>query len=126
VDVAYDPVGGSLNEAALRSMAWGGRLLVIGFASGTIAQPPLNLALLKGCDILGVFYGAFMEREPKRHAALLQELLGWVSQGWLRPAITGRLPLAQAALALRQLADRQAQGKTVLITERGRAGGLAG
>ncbi|MGE0330243.1 MAG: NADPH:quinone oxidoreductase family protein [Ramlibacter sp.] len=126
VDVTYDPVGGSLTEAALRSMAWGGRLLVIGFASGTIAQPPLNLALLKGCDILGVFYGAFMEREPQRHAGLLRELLGWVGQGWLRPAITGRLPLAQAAQALRQLADRQAQGKTVLITERGRAGGLAG
>jgi NADPH2:quinone reductase len=120
VDVAYDPVGGSLTEATLRSMAWGGRLLVIGFASGTIAQPPLNLALLKGCNILGVFYGAFMEREPHRHAALLQELMAWVGQGRLRPAITERLPLAQAAIALRRLADRQALGKTVLITERGR------
>lgn len=125
VDVAYDPVGGSLTEAALRSMAWGGRLLVIGFASGTIAQPPLNLALLKGCDIRGVFFGAFMEREPQRHAALMQELLGWVAQGWLRPALSERLPLAAAAQALRRLADRQAQGKTVLITERGRAAGLA-
>lgn len=120
VDVAYDPVGGSLTEAALRSMAWGGRLLVIGFASGTIPQPPLNLALLKGCAILGVFYGAFMEREPQRNAALLQELLAWVGQGRLRPAITDRLPLEQAALALRRLTDRQALGKTVLITERGR------
>lgn len=124
VDVAYDPVGGNLTEAALRSMAWGGRLLVIGFASGTIPQPPLNLALLKGCDILGVFYGAFMEREPQRNAALLQELLGWVGQGRLRPAITERLPLAQAATALRRLADRKALGKTVLITERGRTAAL--
>ncbi|WP_439588948.1 NADPH:quinone oxidoreductase family protein [Hydrogenophaga sp.] len=120
VDVAYDPVGGELTEVALRSMAWGGRLLVIGFASGTIAQPPLNLALLKGCDIVGVFFGAFMEREPQRHALLLQELLEMVAQGRLQPAITQRLPLEQAAMALRQLADRQALGKTVLTTSRGR------
>jgi NADPH2:quinone reductase len=121
VDVAYDPVGGELTEVALRSMAWGGRLLVIGFASGTIAQPPLNLALLKGCDIVGVFFGAFMEREPQRHALLLQELLEAVAQGRLQPAITQRLPLEQAAMALRQLADRRALGKTVLTTARGRA-----
>ncbi len=120
VDVAYDPVGGSLTETALRSMAWGGRLLVIGFASGTISQPPLNLALLKGCDIQGVFYGAFLEREPQRNAALLQELLAWVGERRLRPAITERLPLEQAGIALRRLADRQAQGKTVLLTELGR------
>lgn len=121
VDVAYDPVGGELTEVALRAMAWGGRLLVIGFASGTIAQPPLNLALLKGCAIVGVFFGAFMEREPQRHAQLLQELLEAVAQGRLRPAIMQRLPLEQAAQALRQLADRQALGKTVLTTARGRA-----
>lgn len=121
VDVAYDPVGGELTEVALRAMTWGGRLLVIGFASGTIAQPPLNLALLKGCDIVGVFYGAFMEREPQRHALLLAELLDAVAQSRLRPAITQRLPLEQAALALRQLADRKTLGKTVLTTARGRA-----
>lgn len=121
VDAAYDPVGGELTEVALRAMAWGGRLLVIGFASGTIAQLPLNLALLKGCDIVGVFFGAFMEREPQRHALLLQELLEAVAQGRLQPAITQRLPLEQAATALRQLADRQARGKTVLTTARGRA-----
>lgn len=121
LDVVYDPVGGALTEAALRAMAWGGRLLVIGFASGTIPQPPLNLTLLKGCAIVGVFYGAFMEREPARNAALMQQLLAWVGEGRLQPAITTRLPLADAATALRALADRRALGKTVLLTSLGAA-----
>lgn len=121
VDVAYDPVGGDLTEATLRSMAWRGRLLVIGFASGDIPRPPLNLPLLKGCSVVGVFYGAFMEREPQLHAAGLQELLRWLAEGRIRPAITALLPIERAPEALRQVADRRALGKIVLTTAVGRA-----
>jgi NADPH2:quinone reductase len=117
VDVVYDPVGGSYTEPALRGMAWNGRYLVIGFTSGDIPRPPLNLALLKGCSIIGVFYGGFSEAEPERYQELMRELLGWLAEGRIRPAITARYPLEEAARALRMVADRRATGKIMLYTE---------
>lgn len=126
VDVVYDPVGGELTEAALRGLAWGGRHLVIGFTSGDIPRPPLNLALLKGASIVGVFYGAFTEQEPARCQALMDELFGWVASGRVRPVITRHLPLEAAAQALREVADRRVRGKIVLTTAAGRAAGLPG
>lgn len=120
VDVVYDPVGGAFTEPALRSMAWNGRYLVIGFTSGEIPRPPLNLALLKGCSIVGVFYGGFAQAQPERYDALMQELLGWLAAGRIAPRITGRYPLEEAAKALRLMADRQATGKIILTTALGR------
>lgn len=124
VDVVYDPVGGDYTEAALRSMAWEGRLLVIGFTTGTIPRPALNLTLLKGCSIVGVFYGAFSEREPARYDALMQELLGWLREGRIRPIISAHMPIEQATQALEILGRREVKGKIVLTTALGREGGL--
>lgn len=120
VDVVYDPVGGSYTEPALRSMAWRGRYLVIGFTAGEIPRPALNLVLLKGCSIVGVFYGGFAQAEPVRYQAFMDELVGWLAQGRIRPAITARYPLEQAAQALRVVADRKATGKIMLSTALGR------
>ena len=114
VDVVYDPVGGPYSEAALRSMAWGGRFLVIGFASGDIPRIPLNLPLLKGCSVVGVFWGAFASKEPERHRQSLRELVGWWEQGRLRPHVSSTYPLDRAAEAIRELADRKAKGKVVV------------
>jgi NADPH:quinone reductase len=119
VDVVYDPVGGDYAEPALRGMAWGGRYLVIGFTAG-IPKLPLNLPLLKGCSIVGVFYGAFARKFPQRYAQLRSELVGWLAEGRIRPAITARYPLEQAAEALRVVAAREAIGKIVLTTALGR------
>ena len=116
VDVVYDPVGGDLSEPALRSMAWRGRFLVVGFAAGTIPSLPLNLTLLKGCSIVGVCWGAFVRSEPERNAADLRELVGWLQQGKLRPRISGVYPLERCAEALLQVMDRKATGKFVLTT----------
>ena len=123
VDVVYDPVGGRHSEPALRGMAWRGRYLVIGFATGEIPKPPLNLALLKGCSIVGVFYGAFVKAEPQRYRELRSELVGWLADGKIRPAITARYPLERAAQALRVVADGRAMGKIVVTTAAGRAAG---
>jgi len=120
VDVVYDPVGGAYTEPALRSMAWGGRLLVIGFTTGDIPRPALNLPLLKGCSIVGVFYGGFAEHEPQRHRALLAELMQWLAQGRIKPAITSRRPIEEATEALKDVAARRALGKIVLTTALGR------
>ena len=98
-----------------------GRYLVIGFTTGEIPRPPLNLALLKGCAIVGVFYGGFAQAEPKRYDELMQELLGWLAEGRIQPVITGRYPLERAAEALRLVADRRATGKIMLTTALGRA-----
>jgi NADPH2:quinone reductase len=114
VDVVYDPVGGPYTEQALRSMAWGGRLLVVGFAAGEIPRIPTNLALLKGCAILGVFFGEFTKRDPPRHAESLRRLGEWYRDGKLRPHVAERLPLERAAEALRMMAERQVRGKLVL------------
>jgi NADPH2:quinone reductase len=122
VDVVYDPVGGGYAQAALRSLAWKGRHLVIGFTSGEIPQLPANMALIKGSSIVGVFYGQFRQKEPARAAELLDELAGWLAEGRIRPAITSKRPLEDAREALREMADRKVLGKIVLTTELGRAG----
>ncbi len=114
-DVIYDPVGGSLAEAALRGTAWQGRYLVIGFASGEIPKIPLNLVLLKGCQIVGVFWGSFAMREPAKNRAHAEQLFAWVAEGKLRPAIDVTLPFTQAADALHRIEKRQVKGKIVLV-----------
>jgi NADPH2:quinone reductase len=113
-DVVYDPVGGGHSEPALRATAWEGRFLVIGFAAGEIPAIPLNLTLLKGCDIVGVFWGAFVGREPERHLRNVEELIGWWRAGKLRPHVSSTYPLDRAAEAIKELADRKAKGKVVV------------
>lgn len=115
VDVVYDPVGGAYTEAAVRSMAWKGRLLVIGFAAGEIPKIALNLTLLKGCSIVGVFYGAFVQAEPQRCAANLKEMLRMVEARELRPTVTEHYPLADAPKVLRAFQERRIIGKVVLV-----------
>jgi NADPH2:quinone reductase len=114
-DVLYDPVGGDYAEPALRAMNWGGRYLVIGFAAGEIPRVPLNLALLKGSTIVGVFWGAFVARDPKRGLAELGEITRWIGDGRLKPHISARIPLTRAGEAIRMLMDRKAEGKVVVI-----------
>lgn len=121
VDVVYDPVGGQYSEPALRSMAWRGRFLVIGFTAGEIPKLPLNLTLLKGCSIVGVFYGASTQQEPERHQANLAELLELFRSGRVRPYVSATYPLERATEALQVIARREATGKIVLVTEAGRA-----
>jgi len=116
VDVVYDPVGGDYSELALRGMAWGGRFLVVGFAAGKIPSIPLNLTLLKGCAIVGVFWGAFTRNEPRRNEENLQELLAWFKAGKVRPHISASYPLERAADALHDVMDRKVKGKVVLTT----------
>jgi NADPH2:quinone reductase len=113
-DVIYDPVGGSYAEAALRSIAWQGRYLVIGFAAGEIPKLPLNLVLLKGCDLLGVFWGSWIERDPDGHRANCEQLLAWVVDGKLSSHVHAVYPLDQAAVALKAIAARQVMGKVIL------------
>lgn len=115
VDVIYDPVGDRLAEPAFRSIAWNGRYLVIGFAGGEIPKLPLNLPLIKGASIVGVFWGAFTAHEPEVHAANMRELVGWLSEGRLKPHVGARLPLAEGGRAIRMLMDRQAMGKVILL-----------
>ncbi|HAS09506.1 MAG TPA: NADPH:quinone oxidoreductase [Acidimicrobiaceae bacterium] len=114
VDVCYDPVGGDLSEPALRSMAWDGRFLVVGFAAGDIPKVPLNLPLLKGCSVVGVFWGAFTGKEPERNKANIAELLGWLAEGKLDPHVSATYPLDQAVQAINDLAERRATGKVVV------------
>jgi NADPH:quinone reductase len=114
VDVCYDPVGGDLSEPALRSMAWDGRFLVVGFAAGDIPKVPLNLPLLKGCSVVGVFWGAFTGREPERNAANIATLLGWLADGSLQPHVSATYPLERATEAIAELAERRATGKVVV------------
>lgn len=114
VDVVYDPVGGDLSEQALRATAWEGRFLVIGFAAGDIPKIPLNLVMLKGCDIRGVFWGAALERDPAGHRANMTELLDWVRAGRLKPHIHAVYPLAEIATALEEIAERRVQGKVIV------------
>ncbi|MEO2166839.1 MAG: NADPH:quinone oxidoreductase family protein, partial [bacterium] len=114
-DVLYDPVGGDYSESALRAMAWEGRFLVIGFAAGDIPRLPLNIVLLKSCDIVGVFWGAFVGREPKAHAANVAELLSWYDEGRIKPHISASYPLEEVATALRDLSERRVKGKVVIV-----------
>jgi len=118
-DLVYDPVGGPYSEPALRSTAWEGRFLVIGFAAGDIPAIPLNLALLKGCQIVGVFWGAFVGREPDRHRRNVEELVDWWRTGRLRPHVSSTYPLERAGEALRELVDRKAKGKVVVTVGHG-------
>ncbi len=113
-DAIFDPVGGPYTEPALRSIAWRGRLLVVGFAAGEIPRIPLNLPLLKGCSVVGVFWGDFTRREPERFVDQMRQLGVWYAHGRIRPHIAARYPLDRAAEALRLLADRKAAGKVVL------------
>jgi NADPH2:quinone reductase len=115
VDVIVDPVGGPFTEPALRSIAWRGRLLVIGFAAGEIAKIPLNLVLLKGCAIVGVFWGDFLRREPDGFAASVAQLGKWHAEGKLKPHISATFPLEQAADAITAMAERKAIGKIVVL-----------
>jgi len=116
VDVIYDPVGGAYTESAFRSLAWRGRLLVVGFAAGEIPKLPLNLPLLKGASAVGVFWGDFARREPQAFADSVRQLGRWYSEGRLRPHVSQTLPLEKAADALKLLASREAKGKIVLTT----------
>ncbi len=118
VDVVYDPVGGALTEAAVRGLAWGGRLLVIGFAAGEIPKLPLNLLLLREGEAKGVFWGTWTAREPAAHAAAVARLFAWVASGDLKPHVSGAYPLERTSEALAEVMNRRAQGKVVLVPAR--------
>lgn len=113
-DVIYDPVGGAYTEAALRAIAWQGRLLVVGFAAGDIPKLPLNLVLLKGCDVLGVFWGSWIQRNPAGHRANTEQLMHWCLEGKLSSHVHAVYPLTEAAAALKAIAARQVMGKVIL------------
>ena len=114
VDVIYDPVGGPYAEPAVRSMAWNGRYLVIGFAAGEIPKLPLNLVLLKNCDIRGVAWGAWVQREPQAQRELMKDIVNWAAAGKLSAHVHAVYPLADIAAALKAIADRKVMGKIVL------------
>lgn len=114
-DVIFDPVGGDLTEAAFRSMAWQGRHLIIGFADGSIPKLPLNLPLLKGAALVGVFWGEFARRQPSENAQNMQQLAQWVSAGQLTPLISAQYPLEQTPAALTALLRREVLGKVVVV-----------
>jgi len=114
-DVVYDPVGGDFAEPVFRSIAWRGRYLVIGFAAGPIPALPLNLTLLKGASLVGVFWGDFSRREPQASAAMMQELVQWYGQGKIKPVIDRTMPMAELPAAYARMASRQVRGKLVLI-----------
>ena len=113
-DVVYDPVGGDLAEPVFRSIAWRGRYLVVGFAQGAIPALPLNLTLLKGASIVGVFWGDFARREPEAHAQALAELARWYAEGKVKPIIDRRLPMAELAAAYARIGSRKVRGKLVM------------
>ena len=113
-DVVYDPVGGDLAEPAFRSIAWRGRYLVIGFAQGAIPALPLNLALLKGASLVGVFWGDFARREPAKNGAALAELVRWYGEGRIKPVIEERVPMRALRDAYARMGSRQVRGKLVL------------
>ena len=116
VDVVYDPVGGAYTEPALREMAWKGRFLVVGFAAGDIPKVPLNLALLKGCSIVGVFWGSFTKKEPDANRKNNEELMQLFTQGKVKPHIHATYPLERAADALNDMMYKRVSGKVVLTT----------
>lgn len=116
-DVIYDPVGGDFAEPAFRSIAWRGRYLIIGFASGPIPSLPLNLPLLKGASLVGVFWGDFAKREPQNNAAMMQELAQWYGQGKIKPVIDKTMPMSALHAAYERMGSRLVQGKLVLVNE---------
>ena len=113
-DVIFDPVGGELFDQAVRGLAWNGRLLVVGFASGQIPQLAVNLTLLKGAAVLGVFWGAFAQRQPADNAANFEQLFAWHAEGRLKPLVSQTYALAEAGAAIERLAQRKAVGKLVI------------
>ncbi|WP_418320355.1 NADPH:quinone oxidoreductase family protein [Piscinibacter sakaiensis] len=113
-DVVYDPVGGDLAEPVFRSIGWRGRYLVVGFAQGSIPALPLNLSLLKGASVVGVFWGEFARREPKASAAALAELAGWYAAGKIKPVIDRVLPMSELPAAFARMGSREVRGKLVL------------
>ena len=114
-DVVYDPVGGDLAEPAFRAIAWRGRYLVVGFAAGPSPALPLNLMLLKGASVVGVFWGDFAKREPQANAAMMHELANWYLQGKIKPVIDRVLPMANLKTAFALMASRNVKGKLVLV-----------
>ncbi len=114
-DVIYDPVGGDFTEPAFRSIAWRGRYLVVGFAAGPIPSLPLNLALLKGASIVGVFWGDLARREPKANAAMMEKLLGWYGSGKIKPVIDRTMPMADLKEAYAHMGSRGVMGKLVMV-----------
>jgi NADPH2:quinone reductase len=114
-DVIYDPVGGPYSEPALRSIAWRGRHLVVGFAAGEIPKLPWNLMLLKGASVVGVFWGDFVRKEPQANLAAMRQMLDWMAQGKLRPLVSKRYALADTAQALDDMAARKVTGKVVIV-----------
>jgi NADPH2:quinone reductase len=113
-DVVYDPVGGDLAEPVFRSIAWRGRYLVVGFAQGSIPSLPLNLTLLKGASVVGVFWGDFARREPEANAAGLAELARWYAEGKIKPMIEQKLPMKELPAAYARMGSRQVRGKLVM------------
>jgi NADPH:quinone reductase len=113
-DVIYDPVGGVYAEPAFRSIGWRGRYLVVGFANGEIPKLPLNLTLLKGASIVGVFWGDFAKREPQHNAAAFKQMVDWIAEGKLRPYVSAQYPLEETGRALREMAQRRVVGKIVI------------
>jgi NADPH2:quinone reductase len=118
VNVLYDPVGGAYAESSLRAMAWEGRYLVLGFASGTIPRIPLNLVMLKGCAIIGVFWTAFVERYPEKHRANMIQLLDWCQKGLISPHIHASFALVETATALSLIEGRKVTGKVIVNPQR--------
>jgi NADPH2:quinone reductase len=114
-DVIYDPVGGDFAEPAFRSIAWRGRYLVVGFASGPIPSLPLNLTLLKGASLVGVFWGDFARREAKANAAMMAELAQWYAQGKVKPVIDRTMPMAELKAAYARMGSRSVMGKLVMV-----------
>jgi NADPH2:quinone reductase len=114
IDVVYDPVGGPYAEPAMRSLGWEGRYLVVGFAAGEIPKLPLNLVLLKSCDIRGVLWGSWVRREPAAQHALMTQIVAWCAQGKLSAHVHAVYPLAEIATAMKAIADRKVMGKIVL------------
>jgi NADPH2:quinone reductase len=114
VDVVYDPIGGAQGEAALRGLDWGGRFLVIGFASGEMPKLPLNLVLLRSYDVRGVYWGAWTQRDPQGHRANMRQILEWCAQGKLSPHVHAVYPLDEAKAALKAIASREVKGKAIL------------
>ncbi|MEJ1159880.1 NADPH:quinone oxidoreductase family protein [Prosthecomicrobium sp. N25] len=115
VDVVYDAVGDRFTEPAVRALAWRGRLLVIGFAAGEIPRIPLNLLLLKGCDLRGVFWGESLRHEPEAHAQNMAQVLAWMAEGRLRPHIHAFYPLEETGRALEDIAGRRVKGKAIVV-----------
>jgi NADPH2:quinone reductase len=113
--VIYDPVGGDFAEPAFRSIAWRGRYLIVGFASGPIPSLPLNLALLKGASLVGVFWGDFAKREPKANAAMMAELAQWYGKGLVKPVIDRTMPMAELKAAYERMGSRAVMGKLVMV-----------